>query len=350
MTAIAKKLLGLELEGGWKLIQYRTPPPNATGSSFSHGFIARRSDGQEAFVKVLDIRLRTSHPEPLKDLEIRIQRFNHEADIAEACASERLSRVAHAIGHGYLILDSDGSEQFPYLIFEQAAGDLRDQVRRSKQLPPWMCYRVLHNVATAIRQLHWRNIAHQDVKPSNVLNFPQAGHKLGDFGSAHHRVRARPGEILAVAGDPAHAPPEQLYRYHAEDWVYRRLMADVYHLGSLALYLLTGETATGWLGRKLPMEYHWDVWLCAPEDLLPILRRAIGEMIDQVCPEQTELDINKHNELTQILRYLLEPDPMLRGYPADRAEGVPAGMQRLISRFHVFSEFARLRDRLQRRP
>ena len=42
---------------------------------------------------------------------------------------------------------------------------------------------------------------------------------------------------------------------------------------------------------------------------------------------------------------LLEPDPLLRGYPADRSEGVPAGMQRLISRFNVFSESSRVRMR-----
>lgn len=41
----------------------------------------------------------------------------------------------------------------------------------------------------AIRQLHAKNIAHQDVKPSNVLDYRTDGHKLGDFGSAHLRAR-----------------------------------------------------------------------------------------------------------------------------------------------------------------
>jgi hypothetical protein len=83
---------------------------------------------------------------------------------------------------------------------------------------------------------------------------------------------------------------------------------------------------------------------------LPILRRAIADGIARVHPEETDLDAAKHAELVQILSYLLEPDPRLRGFPADRAEGVPNGMQRLISKFDVFSEEARLRGRRARRP
>lgn len=348
-SAIAKKLLGRVLEGRWTIESERHVPPNGSGGCFSYGFIARGSDGQEVFVKVLDIRLRSGVAEPLKDLEIRIQRFNYESEIALACAGDRLSRVAHAIALGVLRVEEGGVDEFPYLVFERAAGDLRDQVAREKQMPPWVCYRVLHNVATAIRQLHAKSIAHQDVKPSNVLDYRMAGHKLGDFGSAHARSRLRPGPILPIAGDPGYAPPEQLYRYHIDDWVLRRLMADVYHLGSLVLFLLTAESATARLARQLAPEHHWDVWTGAPEDLVPILRRATSEIIDGVLPEQTGLDTSKHTELTQILRYLLEPDPRLRGYPADRAEGVPNGMQRLISKFDLFSEAARvsaaLRDR-----
>ncbi len=343
MSAVGKKLIGQMLDGGWTIVSERQPPPTASGGCFSYGFIARGSDGQEVFVKVLDIRLNSTHADPLKDLEIRIQRFNYEAEIARACAEDRLSRVAHAVAHGVLRVGAGGTEEFPYLVFERAAGDLRDQVARERQLPPWVCYRVLHNVAVAIRQLHAKHIAHQDVKPSNVLDYGTAGHKLGDFGSAQVHARLRPGPILPIAGDPGYAPPEQLYRYYVDDWVLRRLMGDVYHLGSLALFLLTGESATSRLARQLAPEHHWDVWTGAADDLIPILERSLAEIVDEVLAEHTGLDPGMHVELTQILRYLLEPDPRLRGYPADRSEGVPNGMQRLISRFNVFSEAARVR-------
>jgi hypothetical protein len=136
------RLLGETLEGGWVITSQRRAEPTASGGCFSHGFIARNAAGAEVFVKILDIRLRRSHSEPLKDLELRIQRFNYESDIAEACAGDRLSRVAHAIARGVLRIGPDGDEEFPYLAFERAAGDLRDQVERAKKLPPWICYRV----------------------------------------------------------------------------------------------------------------------------------------------------------------------------------------------------------------
>ncbi len=244
MNGVAKRLIGETIDGRWKIVSERRVDPAGTGGTFSHGFIARSTAGEEVFVKVLDIRLNRALPEPLKDLEVRIQRFNYESEIARSCAAERLSRVAHAIADGVLQIGGADGEGFPYLVFERAVGDLRDQVVRMRKLPPWMSLRVMHNVAVAIRQLHFKNIAHQDVKPSNVFDFDADGHKLGDFGSAHLRARPRPGPILPIAGDPGYAPPEQLYGYSSDDWVLRRLMADVYHLGSLALYLLTSEGAT----------------------------------------------------------------------------------------------------------
>lgn len=345
MNGISKNLIGETLQGRWTIVAERRPDLAATGGTFSHGFVARSPSGEEVFVKVLNIRLNRALDEPLKDLEVRIQRFNYESEIAHLCAADRLSRVAHAIADGVLQIGGTHGEEFPYLVFERAVGDLRDQVVKVRKLPPWICFRVMHNVAVAIQQLHFKNIAHQDVKPSNVFDFDAVGHKLGDFGSAHLRARPRPGPILPVAGDPAYAPPEQLYGYAGDDWVLRRLMADVYHLGSLVLFLLTGEGATSRLARKLPIEHHWEVWTGLADDLVPILRRTTAEIVDGVLPSVSGLDEAKHLELAQILRYLLEPDPRLRGHPADRAEGVPNGMQRLISRFNVFSEAARLRLR-----
>lgn len=53
--------------------------------------------------------------------------------------------------------------------------------------------------------LHGLDIAHQDLKPSNVL---------------------------PIAGDPTYAPPELLYNYVPADWNVRRYACDVYLLGA----------------------------------------------------------------------------------------------------------------------
>lgn len=151
--------------------------------------------------------------------------------------------------------------------------------------------------------------------------------------------------MLSIAGDPTYAPPEQLYQYAKDDWVFRRLMADVYRLGSLALFLLTGDGATAQLSRQLATEHHWQVWTGSPVDLLPILRRAAADIIGRIDVQISGLKAQNHAELLHVLSCLLEPDPELRGIPAERAEGVPNAMQRLISRFDVLSREARLHFR-----
>ena len=345
-SVLVKYVVGTTINGRWRVLRPRSGPPLATGGQFSECFYAKGQDGKAVFIKFLDIRLVAAASDPLADLQLRLERFNYERGIALRCAERRLSRVSHAIDHGFFDCVDTGT-QYPFLVFDQADGDLREQVERSRALPAWVCFGVLHNVAAAIRQLHGIDVAHQDIKPSNVLEHGADGHKLADFGSAHDRRVPRPGPLLRIAGDPTYAPPEQLFNYAVDDWSSRRLMADVYHLGSLALFLFTGSGATDHLGRSLDPSHHWDVWVGDPRDLLIYIRRATDTTVQGLTREVTGLPVELHSEFLQLLRYLLEPDVTLRGHPADRAEMVPYGMQRFISRFHVCSETA---NRLAQRP
>jgi serine/threonine protein kinase len=58
-----------------------------------------------------------------------------------------------------------------YLPFELATGDLREQVDLSRRFDLAYRLRVLHNSAKGLSQLHNSHIAHQDLKPSNVVTF-----------------------------------------------------------------------------------------------------------------------------------------------------------------------------------
>jgi serine/threonine protein kinase len=341
MTNVATLMIGQQLKSGWTIRALKPTLSTATGGCFSYCFLATNDKGAEAFVKILDIKLDETLDEPLVDLQMRIQKFNYESDIALSCAEQRLSRVAHAIDRG-IISPSGSGAQYPYLLFERAAGDLREQLTTTKYFGPSIAFQVLHDVATAVMQLHGKRIAHQDIKPSNVLNFEADGHKVGDFGSAHFQHNPRPGRHLPIAGDPTYAPPEQLYQYSIDDWLLRRLMSDVYHVGSLALFLFTGDGATTQLARALDPSHHWEVWTGSSNEVMPYIRRATADIISKVRQSDTLLTDSKHHDFVAMLRCLLEPDPSLRGHPSDRAEGVSNGMQRFISRFDVFSVSARL--------
>lgn len=163
--------------------------------------------------------------------------------------------------------------------------------------------------------------------------------KIADFGHAHDRAIPRPGADRIIAGDPAHAPPEQLYGYRLDDWDARRLAADLYHLGGLATFLFTGVGATELLGGHLRPEHHWDAWLGGGyADVLPHLIEATRAVLDDLA---TDADPLVRGELIELTSYLLDPDPLRRAHPRNRAgQGGLYGLERFISRFNVLAERA----------
>ena len=70
---------------------------------------------------------------------------------------------------------------------------------------------VLHQTALALLQLHQQSIAHQDVKPSNVLLFGADKLKLGDLGRSSLRGKPAPHDAMHVAGAWNYEPP-RLFR------------------------------------------------------------------------------------------------------------------------------------------
>src|SRR5690606_38946951 len=92
------------------------------------------------------------------------------------------------------LLDS-GNENFSghliknvyYLIFELADGDVREHINFSDSIDIAWKLRSLHNIVTGINQLHSIDIAHQDIKPSNVFVYDKLTSKLGDLGRSLSR-------------------------------------------------------------------------------------------------------------------------------------------------------------------
>ena len=115
MTNVATLMIGQQLKSGWTIRALKPTLSTGTGGCFSYCFIATNDVGAEAFVKILDIKLDETLDEPLVDLQMRIQKFTYESDIALSCADQRLSRVAHAIDRG-IISPSGSGNQYPYLL------------------------------------------------------------------------------------------------------------------------------------------------------------------------------------------------------------------------------------------
>jgi serine/threonine-protein kinase len=100
---------------------------------------------------------------------------------------------------------------------------------------------LLRQVCGALREAHAAGLIHRDVKPGNVIVCDRGGTpdvaKLLDFGLARD-VRGGGAELTqdgVIPGTPAYMAPEQASGASVD------ARADVYAMGGLAYFLLTGR-------------------------------------------------------------------------------------------------------------
>lgn len=183
-------LNGLSLKNGWGIIQKLERSNDNTGGNFSCGYIAERSDGQRGYLKALDFfsRLPESY-DPARDLEPLISAFNFERDLLYRCQAKHLSHVIIALDDGAVTVPNvPPPSTVLYIIFELAEGDVRTQIAQADELDIAWAFRSLRQMAVGLQQLHSISVAHQDLKPSNVLLFAgRTSAKLADLGRAAGR-------------------------------------------------------------------------------------------------------------------------------------------------------------------
>jgi serine/threonine protein kinase len=332
----AEQLKGLVLDGDWKVLAKAERSENATGGCFSCGYVVESGDGTQGYLKALDYSGALAGPDPALALEAMTQAFNFERTLCDKCRDTGLRRVVSAITDGKVFVDRQNPMSVvQYLIFELADGDIRRHMDTLERFDLAWALRTLHHVATGLRELHMVGIAHQDLKPSNVLVFKRVGSKVADLGRASYKGAVGPCDHLDVAGDRNYAPPELLYKYVMSDWAQRRFGCDAYHLGSLAVFLFARACMTSLLLASLAPEYHWRTWAGSFDEVLPYLRDAFGIAID-VFSQDVHNDIRE--QMTSIVRELCDPDPRVRGHPHDRAgKGNPYSLERFVSAFNLLA-------------
>lgn len=132
-----------------------------------------------------------------------------------------------------------------YYVMEYLPGlNLEQLVNRHGPVPPERAVHLLRQVCGALRAAHAIGLIHRDIKPSNILIGERGGShdvvKLVDFGLVLEQGVGRNGASLtqesAIAGTPTYMSPEQARAQ--EDLDHR---SDIYSVGAVAYFLLTGE-------------------------------------------------------------------------------------------------------------
>jgi eukaryotic-like serine/threonine-protein kinase len=340
----ADKLVGMILEGGYEVRKKIRKTPDHTGGNFSVSYVAHK-DGKDYFLKATDVTFYRGGGDQATRLRDALTIYTYERTILEMARMHAMTRVVRVLAAGDVPVKygdpKTGEIEIPvfYLIFENADGSLRDRMLDSVPVEPIDKLKALHHTALGLRQLHSKEIAHQDVKPSNVVNFLlEAGgahYKVADLGCASLRDRPALHDSLDCPGDRRYAPPETLYGFPSHGFDRRRLGADLYLLGSLIAQIFTGVSITRALEAKLPETHRPGKWNDPYDQLLPRLLEAFDAVLLDLkrdWPYKKE-DPQIGERLELAVRQLCCPDPMRRGHPRAFGTVNPLDLDRYVSLF-----------------
>ena len=338
----AMRLEGLTLEGGWKVIKRIDPASTDTGGHFSVAYKVEDVNGKGAFLKALDFSRALQSSDPARELQAMLEAYNFERDLLKKCKDHRLSKIIMPLADGKVEVPGEVTDLrfVMYLIFELADGNVRQFYNLSQNIDLAWCLRSLHNTAVALQQLHSRSVAHQDLKPSNILVFAQEREfKVSDLGRASDQFTPCDNDKRPVAGDMGYAPLELFYGYSVTNEFYRRYGVDMYHLGSLIFFYFVDISATQAIKVKLCGHAGPPLTNNNFKNDLPYIRKAFSEAVKElegnIRPKAGKLT----DEIISMVTELCEPDPEKRGHPKNRNTN-PYGLERYISGLDVLASKA----------
>ena len=327
----ASQLRGLNLNNGWQVGSCLQRGPESTGGFFSRSYVVTHSDGRRGFLKALDFSEAFGPGvETISVLAQLTASFEHERAILQICATKRLSNVVLAIDHGQVQVPGFGKMDglVFYLIFDLANGDIRSQVSVIERLSALWSLRALRDVCVGLWQVHQQLIAHQDMKPSNVLVYGESRFHIADFGRSSLQGRPVSHDRFTVAGDRIYSPPELLYGHTHPDFTARRFGCDLYMLGNLASFMFTGGNATASLLTRLNSQFRPTAWKGSYCEVLPYLHDAFGQFLHEI---EMNIDPIVRAIVVPLIRQLCNPDLMKRGHPKALGRHDQHSLERYVS-------------------
>ena len=118
-----------------------------------------------------------------------------------------------------------------FFVSELGRGSLDDRSRRTTSFN--FAINVLLQMLDALTEVQKHKIVHRDIKPGNIILFPNSVAKLGDFGIAKVIERAG-GSVATDAGTHGYFAPEQIYGKPS-------FASDIFSLGIVFYEMITGE-------------------------------------------------------------------------------------------------------------
>ena len=207
-----------------------------------------------------------------------LRRFRREAEAARLVNHPNVVRY----------IDSGVWRKTHYAAMELVEGPtLSEYVEANGRLEPTTALLLMAQLAHGLSAIHAAGVVHRDVKPSNLLlvgpGEPPPFIKIADFGLAkldHHPIT---GSMMAI-GTADYMSPEQAL---SEEQDHR---ADVYALGVVAFFVLTGELP--YFGKNPAHSMAHQIFSTPPpvswlvDDLDPAIDRVVATALRKAPPHR----------------------------------------------------------------
>lgn len=195
------------------------------------GRVLRGTDPQGRQVAIKEIL-----PEFAYDFEIRT-RTEREVELLQQLNSDSIVKVY---------------DQFPsgdnfYIVMEYVDGlNIEQYVQKYGAIPYERAVRLMVEILEAMQVVHEKRFVHRDLKPSNIMIRRDERICILDFGIAKDMGGQGGGTVIGtVIGSDGYMSPEQADGFSVDH------RADIYALGCVLYYMLTGHHAYDTLGSDL---------------------------------------------------------------------------------------------------
>jgi len=174
------------------------------------------------------------------------------------------ARLAARLNHPNIlgVRNADWSGSNFLIVTDVAQRSLQGYAAARRSVP--LALSIIRDCASGLAYAHDKRVLHRDIKPGNILIFPDRRAKLADFGTARFQyAKTMP---LTEVGTLGYMAPEQAYGRPS-------YASDVFSLGLTAYQLLTG-VLPGW-PFAWPLEAHDRFVKRVPTEVQPVLRKAL---------------------------------------------------------------------------
>ena len=202
---------------------------------------------------------------------------------------------------------SESEEGLPFFSMKYATGGSVRTAAPALRDSPRECVRVMAKVARAMAYAHSKGVLHRDLQPGNILLDENGEPMVSDFGLAKWLDQGSDlTRTLETLGTPGYIPPEQAERPADK----LTCAADVYSLGAILFYLLTGRPP--FVGSNVLHVIHQAAATPAPRlrSLVPSLDRDMETIVGRCLESDPNARYQSAGALADDLEHWLRHEPI----------------------------------------